>query len=76
MPRRHKNVDWNLPESETGALKTWDMVHIAVLMDIRDELKQLNTTLGCYRVQRMCDDVNRIERRLKQHMPLGKGRGK
>lgn len=36
---RHKNSDWTLPES--GGLN-WDHAMIAVLMDIRDELKDLN----------------------------------
>jgi hypothetical protein len=74
MARKHKDVDWQLPVTENGALKSWDYIQIAVLMDIRDELKKLNETLGCYRVQRMSDDIHRIDRRLQKHMPLGKGR--
>ncbi len=34
---RRANVDWNLPET-----LSWDQVPIAVLMDIRDELKAAN----------------------------------
>lgn len=74
MARKHKDVDWTLPTTEKGALTDWQKVEIAVLMDIRDQLRELNATLGCYRVQRMCDDVHRIDRRLQQHMPLRKGR--
>lgn len=74
MPRKHAHVDWKLPETESGALRSWDHVRTAVLMDIRDELKKLNETLGCYRVQRMSDDIHRIDRRLQSHMPLSKGR--
>lgn len=40
---RHKDVDWNLPTN----LASWEQAHITVLMDIRDELKQLNRTLSC-----------------------------
>lgn len=77
MPR-HKDQNWNLPEGDLkpngGRTHSWESIHAALLMDIRDELKALNQTLGCYRVARMCDDVHRIDRRLRQHMPLPKGR--
>jgi len=39
-------------------------------MDIRDELKELNHTLGCYRVGRLTEDIHRIEKRLAKNMPL------
>lgn len=74
---RLKDVNWNLPEgtpsSTGGRTHSWEAIHAALLMDIRDELKALNQTLGCYRVARMCDDINRIDRRLQKHMPLKKG---
>lgn len=39
---RHKNLDWGLPEgSPQGVHQPW-AVHAAILMDIRDELRQLN----------------------------------
>ncbi len=39
---RHKNVDWGLPEGNAqGVHQPWAM-HAAILMDIRDELRQLN----------------------------------
>lgn len=72
--RKHKDVEWTLPTSDGGALTDWQKVEIAVLMDIRDELKELNATLSCYRVRRMSDDINRIDRRLQKRMPLSKGR--
>jgi hypothetical protein len=46
---RHKDADWNLPER----LATYDQVEVAVLMDIRDELKRLNRTLSCPNFQRI-----------------------
>lgn len=33
-------------------------------MDIREQLRLLNETLSCYRVRRMSDDINKIDRRL------------
>lgn len=77
MPR-HKDMNWNLPEGTPngngGKTHSWDSIHAALLMDIRDELKELNQTLACYRVARMSDDIHRIDRRLQKHMPLPKGR--
>lgn len=76
MARKHAQRDWQVPEGANGAPQSWDDVRTVLLMDIRDELRALNATLSCYRVARMSDDVNRIERRLKQHMPLPRGRAK
>jgi hypothetical protein len=70
----HANADWKLPTTESGALTDWQMVEIAVLMDIRAELRALNEKLSCFRVRRALDDLNRIDRRIAKHMPLKKGR--
>lgn len=77
---RHKDANWNLPGPR---VESWTQASVAVLMDIRDELKslnanmrELNSTLSCYRVRRMSDDINRIDRRMREHMPLAKGRKK
>ena len=40
---RKKDVNWNLPEKA----ETWEQVQVALLMDLRDELKRLNNLLGC-----------------------------
>lgn len=75
---RHKDTQWNLPDGtkqSTGSkTHAWESIHAAILMDIRDELKALNATLGCFRVRRMSDDIRRIDNRLQKHMPLGRGR--
>ncbi len=34
---RYKDLEWRLPDNNT-----WDHVKIALLMDIRDEMKMLN----------------------------------
>jgi hypothetical protein len=67
---RYKNTDWDLPEGRVG---TWEQAQVAILMDIRDELKTLNATLGCWRVRRMADDINRIDRRVAKFSKLKKG---
>jgi hypothetical protein len=43
---RFKDVEWNL-QGENGNIATWEGIQIAVLMDIRDELKSLNGLLRC-----------------------------
>ncbi len=43
--KRFKDVDWTLPATAEGGIQTWDGIKIAVLMDLRDELKEIRTTL-------------------------------
>ncbi len=45
--RRKKDIDWTVAE-EDGRVPTWERVIVAVLMDVRDELKRLNTLLYCH----------------------------
>jgi hypothetical protein len=65
MPR-WSGINWNLPD---GNLSTGD-AQLAVLMDIRDELKELNNKLACFRVRRMLNTVQRIDKRLAKRLPL------
>jgi hypothetical protein len=53
---RHKDTDWELMEAPT-----WEMAHIAVLMDIRDLLRGLNAHLG-HTVPCLVGAVDRIDR--------------
>jgi hypothetical protein len=72
---RHKDMDWNLPEgtpnSRGGHTHSWESIQAAILMDIRDELKQLNRTFSCTNFQRIPAKLDRIgrntEKRRKQH---------
>lgn len=41
---RHKDLEWELPGLP---VPNWDTVHAALAMDIRDELKKLNSLLHC-----------------------------
>lgn len=45
--QRHKDGDWLLPTTADGRIESWQAVQIAVLMDLRDELKKLNSLLHC-----------------------------
>lgn len=40
---RHKDANWNLPDKLTD----WKECELAVLMDIRDEMKKLNRLFEC-----------------------------
>lgn len=43
---RYKDNQWNLPgEACPGAGVSWDCIHTALMMDIRDELKEINQSL-------------------------------
>jgi hypothetical protein len=47
MPR-FKDVNWDLPgDGQNNRVNTWEQAGIAVMMDVRDELKQLNRLLNC-----------------------------
>lgn len=50
---RHKDCNWNLREGKPGeqgqTLHDVKTIQAALLMDIRDELKQLNALLACPR---------------------------
>jgi len=47
---RHRNRDWELPEK-----MTWELVAVAVLLDIRGELRTIRSLAQCYRVPRALD---------------------
>lgn len=55
---RWKDMDWNLPESGN----TYESAQLAVLMDIRDELKHLNSVLHCTRFRGIPNVLYNIER--------------
>jgi hypothetical protein len=44
---RSKNIHWRIVRNSDGYVDTWDQVHAAILMDIRDELQELNHLLRC-----------------------------
>jgi hypothetical protein len=46
MSNSFPNRDWNLAD-EKGNITTWEKVGIAVLLDIRQELRTLNGILKC-----------------------------
>lgn len=70
---RRKDVNWDLPER----VETWEQVQVAVLMDIRDELKQLNRTLGCHNFLSIPHTLKGIRRKIPTPKPrMSRGRSK
>lgn len=52
---RHKNGDWKL-----ASPITWEHVPIALLMDIRDELRAIRSLANCYRIPRALDAMHEM----------------
>ena len=46
MNTRHKNGNWVIHNNGDGTVPTID-AHLAVLMDIRDEMQKMNAVLHC-----------------------------
>lgn len=64
---RFKDVNWDLAGAD-GKVPSWQHVEIAVLMDIRDELRSLNALLHCHNfvdVPRKLDAVKDELRRVR-----------
>lgn len=58
---RFKDQNWHLPKSNDGVrIQSWEAVQVAVLMDIRDELKQLNRVFACSNFQNVPHVLRRI----------------
>lgn len=52
---RHKDAQWNLPDEPS-----WECVHAALLMDLRDELRRLNQLLSCPNFTRMPETLRAV----------------
>lgn len=65
---RRKDVDWFVEASNPSI----DGAQLAVLMDLRDELKTLNRLLHCWRFQAIPVTLSRIDSRIAKNMPLRK----
>jgi hypothetical protein len=58
---RCKNVSWKLHTDSDNVL-SWESVHAAILMDIRDELQDLNRLLRCPNFIAIPRKLDRISR--------------
>ena len=56
---RYKDANWNLPEPN---VQSWEQANTAVLMDIRDELKRLNSLFHCANFMTIPNKLESIRR--------------
>lgn len=71
--RRGKDNDWNVYDDAGNT--SWEKVQIIVMMDIRDELKALNSVLGCHnaiRIPRILDQIEANTKRPKRKAKVSK----
>lgn len=62
---RHKDTEWVLDEKNPG----FAGAQLAVLMDIRDELKRMNSLFHCIRFQSMPGTLESIRRNTAKPRP-------
>lgn len=65
IDRRKKDVNW-APADQAGNLPTWERVNLAVLMDIRDELKLVTAELHCMNNVIQCSNFIAIPQILRR----------
>jgi hypothetical protein len=75
ISKRHKNANWTIPSSANGTTP-YEGAQLAVLMDIRDELQQINRSLGCYRIPRALDAMHELGVDLRRRKRLAAKRRK
>ena len=59
---RKKDLQWDIGENDLSGRFTWDQIKVSLLLDLRDELKELNQHLSCRQVQKMFRDLVAIRR--------------
>lgn len=64
---RFKDWDWNLITTADGrSAASWDQAQLAILMDIRDQLRTLNALLRCPNFLNIPTSLRQIERNTKR----------
>lgn len=74
VERRYKNTNWTIA-NEKGEPYSWESAAVAVLMDIRDELQQLNGLLNCQNFLSIPRRLERIARNTTKKKPAKKAKG-
>jgi hypothetical protein len=62
--RKGKDTEWNVYEDNGNT--SWEKVGVSVLMDIRDELKRLNSLLACPNFLRIPVALDAIRKNTKK----------
>ena len=65
---RQKDTNWNIPTDANGTASN-EFARLAVLMDIRDELKKLNALLNCKNFTRIPIALGYIEENTRPPRP-------
>ena len=71
MDTTRPNVDWDVADPD-GKVPTWERVSIAVLMDIRRELRRLNALLACPNFTGIPRTLTAIKRNTAKRRKKGK----
>ncbi len=73
---RFKDTEWNLPTTLAGGIGSVDggAAHLAVLMDIRDEMKRLNALLSCPNFTGIPQTLKSIHRAMPAKSPRRKAK--
>ena len=75
MGQNFQNEEWQLGNAK-GEIGTWERVGIAVLMDIRRELRTLNRLLSCPHFTGMPHTLREIARNTKKRPTKKASRGR
>ncbi len=75
VDRQARNVEWAVAD-ENGGVETWERIGIAVLMDIRRELRQLNIVLACPNFTGIPRTLKTIARNTTRKRRIAKKAGK
>ena len=73
MGRDCKNWDWILIDAD-GTVASWEQAQMAVLQDIRAELRTLNELLSCDRFLSIPSILAKLDRRVANHFRLKKSK--
>lgn len=71
--KRHKDGQWTIPDNADGTV-SMEGAQLAVLMDIRDELRTIRVLAGCHRVPRALNDLNDLGKWARRRKPKRKKR--
>ncbi|HCE07059.1 MAG TPA: hypothetical protein DEQ40_00365 [Oxalobacteraceae bacterium] len=77
--RRRANVNWTVCDAGDGRSVPFDAAQLAVLMDIRQEMRIANETLSVLRMLAQCPNIRRgfiAMHKLRQRLAPGKAKPK
>lgn len=66
MPKQFPDMEWDLSTVDSERIGTWEKVQVAVLMDIRREVRALNRLLSCSNFLGIPRTLRSIERNTKK----------